>query len=87
MKTRKLIPSHRCELYLLHKLLKMIGPARLDRFTRFVQGPVRTGLYQSSPKPNRTARSERFAQFVQFVAFLSRPRTQALTSCRCRFLL
>ena len=41
--TKKLIPSHRCELHQLHKLLEMIGPARLDRLTRFVQGPVRSG--------------------------------------------
>ena len=84
---RKLNPSHRCELHQLHKLLKMIGPARLDRFTRFVQGPVRTGLYRSPRKLKRTARSGRFVQFVQFVAFFPRPRTQALRGCSCKLPL
>ena len=65
-------------MHQLHKLLEMIGPARLDCFTRFVQGPVRTGLYWSSRKLKRTAWSGKFMQFVQFVAFFPRPRTQAL---------
>ena len=68
----------------------MIGPARLDRFTRFVQGPVRTGLYRCSRKPKRTARSgcfAQFVQFVQFVAFFPRPRTQALKGCSCKLPL
>ena len=70
-RTRKLIPTHRCEVFKLHKLLEMIGPARLDRFTRFVQGPVQTGLYRSSGELKRTARSERFVQFVQFVQLVA----------------
>ena len=44
---RKLIPPHRCELYKLHKLLEMIGPARLERFGGMFRdrtGPVCTGL-------------------------------------------
>ena len=38
---------------------------------QFVQGPVRTGLYRSSRKVKRTARSGKFVQFVQFAQQIS----------------
>ena len=77
MGTRKLIPIHRCELYKPHTPLEMIGPAHLERFARFVQGPVRTGLHRSSGKLKRSAQSERFAQFVPFASFFRYSLLQA----------
>ena len=44
----------------------MLGPDSLDELMQLVQGPVRTGLYRSSRKLKRTARSGKFVQFVQF---------------------